>query len=90
MSLERGQGNGPLVRGLSGEDAVVVVRRALARAEDGHPLFLGEDVGTEAALAVLEDRVRRVKAMGGEFTDIEVSVYARQLRSGSGRVPMVS
>ena len=90
MSIERGVEPQPLRRRRIPEDAVVVVRRALERAEAGGPLFPGKEQEGRAAARTLAQRLARLKARGGEFNDIELSVYAREIASGSGRVPLAS
>jgi len=90
MSLDRTVRHEPVVRRTPREDAVAVVRRALGRAERRHPLFPGEEAEAASALGELEGRLKRLKTMGAEFGEIELSVYARQLRAGGGRITMVS
>jgi len=89
MSLDRTVRHEPVVGRTPREDPVVVVRRALGRAEGRHPLFPGEEAEAASALGELEQRLKRLKARGVQFSDIELSVYARQLRGG-GRITMVS
>ena len=71
-------------------DAVVIVRRALERGESGSPLFPGENKETKAAVQELEKRLARLKTLGVEFADVELSVYARQLAAGNGRIQLAS
>ena len=42
------------------------------------------------AQGAIEERLGRLKARGIEFGEIELSVYARQLGSGAGPVPLAS
>ena len=90
MSLERGTSEGPEMRRGPRVDAIVRVHRAMERAEKGHPLFPGEEAENQAAMVELEERLRRLKQRGVEFADIELSVYARQLLGGAGRITLAS
>ena len=72
------------------EDAVSVMRRALARAERSEPLLTGEEQETWAAAFELAQRLDRLKAHGVEFSEIELSMYVRGLLAGPGRVPVPS
>ena len=90
MALERGQQHASFVSSAPPEDAVVVIRRALAQAENGMPLFRGEDRETEGALNVLEDRLRRLRTLGVEFEDVGLSFYAKRLISPSQRISVAS
>ena len=44
----------------------------------------------QALISRLAQRLKRLKARGVEFGEIELSVYARQLLSGPGRVTLAS
>jgi len=90
MTIARGTEDQPLTRRAAGEDAVEVVRRALERAEMRGPLFPGEEEDSRAAALVLVRRLKRLKAKGVEFGEIELSVYARQLLPGPGRLTLAS
>ena len=90
MSIERGTEHRSLRRRTAREDAVIVVRQALERAETSRPLFTGEVPEGQAAACILNERLKNLKARGVEFADIELSTYARQLLSGPGRMPMAS
>lgn len=90
MSLERGTSEQPKARTVSRGDAVERVRRALERAETGAPLFPGEDAEARAAITELQERLVNVKRRGAAFAEIELSVYARQLLGGAGRITLVS
>ena len=90
MTVEESAERGRMPRRSYKEDAVVVVRRALERAEQRLPLFAGEDSEAQGALTVLEQRLRRLKTRGIEFSDIELSAYVRKLPPGSGRMTLVS
>jgi hypothetical protein len=89
MTVERGlevrEPYGP-----KGEDAVVIVRRALERVARGEPLFRMEMIEVQAALGTLKERVKRLRARGVEFADIDLSVYSRELLRGSGNVTTIS
>ena len=71
-------------------DAVLVVRQALERAAEGYPLFPGTEAETGAALVVLEERLRRLKARGINVEGIEVNRNIRHILAGGGRVPLAS
>ncbi len=90
MAIDTGVEPQPLILRKAPEDAVVTVRRALERAEAGGPLFPGEEQENRVAVLELTQRLKRLKARGVEFSEIELSVYARQLLSGPGRVPLAS
>jgi hypothetical protein len=90
MSIERGTEQRTLRRRVVREDAVAMVRQALEKAQTNRPLFSGEEQDGKAAAFVLEERLKHLKARGIEFGEIELSVYARQLLSGPGRMPMAS
>jgi hypothetical protein len=90
MSLKRLREVQPVIGRAAGKDPVVVVRQALEQAEKGHPLFLGQDEQTREAIAVLEERLKRLKSRGIEFGDVELSVYARSLHAHAGRMTMAS
>ena len=90
MSIERGSEPQPARLRRSAADAVVVVRRALAREEAVTPMFPGEPLENAAAIVVLADRLKRLKSRGVEFNEIELSVYAKHLMPGSGPVPVAS
>ena len=89
MTIERGLEVSEPLRPRS-EDAVVTVRRALERAAKGEPLFRMEMIEVQAALVTLKERLSRLRARGGEFADIELSVYCRELLRGSGNVSTIS
>jgi len=80
----------PVVRRVVGEDAVVVVRRAMEQAEAGVPLFGQEQPRVKAAVVTLEERLRRLQARGGEFGEIALSGYARRLMPGGGPMTLAS
>ena len=90
MMVEESAGRGRMPRGLRGEDPVVVIRHALERAEQRLPLFEGEDSEAQGALRALEERLGRLKTMGIEFSDVELSAYVRKLLPGNGRMTLVS
>ncbi len=92
MSIERGvepQAE-PLRLRRVADDAVVVVRRALEPADQVRPLMPGEERENRVAVLALAQRLARLKSRGPEFSEIELSVYARQLLSGTGHVPLAS
>jgi len=80
----------PVMSKVVREDAVVLVRRALERAESGQPRFPGEKEEARSAIQTLEGRLQTLKAKGVEFGDIELSVYVRQLAPGAGPMPLAS
>ncbi|KPJ52323.1 MAG: hypothetical protein AMS16_06510 [Planctomycetes bacterium DG_58] len=88
--VEESAGRGRMPRGLREEDPVVVMRHALERAEQRLPLFVGEDSEAQGALRALEERLGRLKTMGIEFSDVELSAYVRKLLPGNGRMTLVS
>ncbi|HUW58226.1 MAG TPA: hypothetical protein VMZ92_16435 [Planctomycetota bacterium] len=90
MTVEGGVDRGRTRSRLPEEDAVIIVRRALKRAEEGQPLFPGEDAEAYRAVEKLEERLARLKARGLEFGDVELSVYARKLLPGSGPLTLAS
>jgi hypothetical protein len=71
-------------------DAVVVVRQALGRAEEGYPLFPGTEAETGAAVVVLQERLRRLKARGIDIEGIELNRDIRRVLAGGGWVPLAS
>jgi hypothetical protein len=71
-------------------DAVVVVRQALHRAAAGYPLFPGTEVETGAAVVVLQERLRRLKASGISVQGIEMSSDIRRVLAGGTWVPLAS
>jgi len=85
--LSEGQ---PVIRRAVAEDAVAVVRRAVERAHSGAPLLAGEEQETQSALAVLERRLRSLKARGAAFGGVELSAHARRLASGTGPLTLAS
>jgi hypothetical protein len=88
MSLDRGTVQRRVVRRMPGRDAVVVVRQALERAEEGYPLFPGTEAETRAALVVLEERLKRLKSRGINVEGIELNHDVRHLLAGGGRMPL--
>jgi len=88
MSLERGAVERRVVRRMPERDAVVVVRQALERAEEGYPLFPGTEQETGAALTVLEERLKRLKSRGIKVQGIELNRNIRHLQAGGGRMPL--
>ncbi len=89
MAIERGTGKRG-IRRVKREDPVVIVRRALQEAEVRAPLFPGEEDETRAAVMMLKGRLQRLKSIGPEFADVELSVYARRLLPGSESVVITS
>ena len=90
MAVERGMDAHKGGEGSGVEDSVVTVRRLLGRAEEGKPLFRAEQLEGRCALLALNERLRRLKAGGVEFAEIELSVYARQLLGDADPISLVS
>ena len=89
MSMGRGL-EVPEPFGRRREDAVACVRRAMERARAGKPLLRSELVEVEGALTELKDRLARLRSLGSQFSEVELSVCARELLRGGGRMPVVS
>ena len=88
LALER---EGAFVRGVemtgrkrvgkkgAGADAVQVVRKVMERRMSGEPFFKDELEEVAGQLRVLEERVIRVRSLGGVFGRVEMSPYVREM-----------
>jgi hypothetical protein len=90
MDLERRTEEDSSKLGRVEVDAVVKIRRALALAESGQPLYPGEGREAAAAIAEVEARLARLRARGIEFAKVDLSSYVRQLVPARGRMTLAS
>ena len=90
MTADRRGGGGRMTSRLPEEDAIIIVRRALKRAEEGQPLFSGEEAEAREAARKLKERLTRLKDRGLEFSDIDLSVYTRKLLPDDGPITLAS
>ena len=63
----------------AGKDAVEAVRRVMEQRMSGEPCFRDELETVSGHLRVLEERVIRVRNLGGVFGRVEMSPYVKEM-----------